>query len=98
MECEHQHAQPSKAMSVVLNSSPENMIQVTKLPAPFDINQLYSIFHRAFPKSGRRARFGGEALSCSPANAGCWNRRLGKVVVTSPSCLAIGVSRGSVDM
>ena len=76
----------SKAMSMMLNSSPENMILVPRSPQPCDVNQLYSISHRAFHKSPPSGTFGGEALSCSPVNAGWWNRRLGRVVVTSPSC------------
>ena len=53
----------SKAMSMMLNSSPENTIQIPKSPEPCDLNQLYSISHRAFHKSRTGAAFGGEALA-----------------------------------
>ena len=79
-------AEQALAMSMMLNSSPENMIQVPKSPQPCDINQLYSISHRAFHKQVTGDLFRFAALSCSPVNAGWWNRRLGRVVVTSPSC------------
>ena len=50
---EHTVVSTTKAMSMMLNSSPENMIPVSKPPQPCNFNQLYSISHRAFHKSCR---------------------------------------------
>ena len=52
----------SKAMSMMLNRSPENMILVPKSPQQRDLNKLYGISHRAFHKS-RTVRLLAERLS-----------------------------------
>ena len=71
---------------MMLNRPPENLTQVTRPQQPCDVSKIYTISHRAFPKQVTGDLFRFAALTCSPVKAGWWNRRLGRVVVTSPSC------------
>ena len=84
-------------MSMILSSSPENMIQVPKPPQPFDLNQICSISHRAFHKQvtgdfGTCIVFSGELLSIMliafeelvpGAGAGAENTAAGAVMVAA---------------
>ena len=48
---------PPKAMSMMLNSSPENTVPIPKKPRHFDHKKDYSLYCSAFPKPAVCGRF-----------------------------------------